>query len=153
MKKKRLCREQLDATLLQFAPLRHAHSPSKGWIRAIRDALGMSARQLAVRLGVAQQAVARIERDETAGSVTIKTMRRVAESLDCHFVCGFVPHSTLDGILREQAHRVASRRLGETAQSMMLENQSLSVQENKRVLSGMVDELVDTVPSDLWDES
>ena len=109
MNKKKLIREQLEASLRRLSPLRNVTPPPKGWIRAIRNALGMTAKQLASRLGVAQQAVARIERDELTGSVTIKTMRRVAEGLDCVFVCGFVPRSSLETSLRRQAQQLAAR--------------------------------------------
>ena len=67
MNKKKLIREQLDASLQRLSPLLDATAPPKGWIRAIRDALGMTAKQLANRLGIAQQAVARIEKEEPAG--------------------------------------------------------------------------------------
>ena len=151
MKKNRLVREQLDAALQHLGPLQRIGTPRKGWIRAIRDALGMSAKQLGGRLGVAQQAVARIERDELSGSVTIKTMQRIAEGLDCVFVCGFVPRSSLDTTLRKQAKQVAAKRLAQASQTMALENQALDARENRKVLSEMVDELVDDAPSTLWD--
>ena len=112
----------------------------------------MTARQLASRLGVAQQAVARIEKDELSGSVTIKTMRRIAESLDCVFVCGFVPRSNLETTLRKQAQKVAAKRLSKASQTMVLEDQGLSVGENEKVLSEMVEELLDKLPSNLWSE-
>jgi len=150
--KKKLVREQIEAALRRLSPLREINPPTKGWIRAIRNGLGMTARQLAGKLGVAQQAVARIERDELAGSVTIKTMRRVAECLDCVFVCGFVPRSSLESTIRTQAQRLASKRLSQASQTMTLENQALSTSENRRVLSEMVDELVDTMPANLWNE-
>ena len=153
MNKQRLVREQLETTLQRLAPLRSVSQPQKGWIRAIRDALGMTAKQLAGRLGVAQQAVARIEKDELAGAVTIKTMRRVAESLDCVFVCGFVPRSSLESTIRNQADRVAAKRLQLAAHTMTLEDQSLTKAENQKVLSEMVDELVATPPPNLWSES
>jgi predicted DNA-binding mobile mystery protein A len=153
MNRKRLIREQLDASLRRFAPLRDVTPPAKGWVRAIRDALGMTARQLAGRLGIAQQAVARIERDELSGSVTVKTMRRLAEGLDCVFVCGFVPRSSLDDTLRKQAALVAAKRLARASQTMRLEDQSLSATENDRMRSEMVDELVATSPSSLWSEA
>lgn len=152
MKKKKLIREQLDATLRRFKPLRATNPPLKGWVRAIRDSLGMSARQLAHRLGIAQQAVARIEKDELPGSVTIKTMRRVAECLDCEFVYGFVPLSSLDATLRQQARRVAAGRLAQANQTMALEDQALSPEENTTILDEMTDELVETLPSNLWDK-
>lgn len=152
MKKNKLVREQLETTLKRFNPLAEVQPPHKGWIRAVRDALGMTAKQLATRVGVTQQAVARIEKDELAGSVTIKTMQGLAAGLDCRFVYGFVPHSTLDASLRTQAQTVAAKRLAQADQTMALEAQALSKEENKRVLSEMIDELVDTMPSTLWDE-
>lgn len=152
MKKNKLIRDQLDASLGKFNPLRNTFPPNKGWVRAIRDALGMTARQLAERLGVAQQSVARIEKDETSGSVTIKTMRRVAEQLDCQFVYGFIPHSTLKNTISKQAQQVAEKQLARVNQTMSLENQSISANENKKVLTEMIAKLVDTTPSNLWDE-
>jgi len=148
----KLIREQLDASLDRFRALGGVSPPQKGWIRAIRDALGMTAKQLACRVGVAQQAIARIERDELAGRVSIKTLRRVAEGLDCVFVYGFVPRSSLEATIRRQAQELAARRLARASQTMALEDQALSNEENSRVLAEMVDEIVDTVPSDLWSE-
>jgi predicted DNA-binding mobile mystery protein A len=151
MNKKKLMREQLDASLKRFSPLLTVSAPPKGWIRAIRDALGMTAKQLAGRLDVAQQAVARIEKEEPAGSVTIKTMRRIAESLDCVFVYGFVPRTSLEETVARQAQKVAIQRLTQASQTMSLENQSLSRVENEQALSHLVDELIRTLPSTLWD--
>ena len=152
MNKKKLVREQLDTSLQKFRPLLEITTPSKGWIRAIRDALGMTARQLSERLGVTQQSVARIEKEEMAGAVTIKTMRRIADSLDCVFVYGFVPRTSLEDIIGYQAKKVAIRRLSKVSQTMSLENQALSREENEKVVSEMVDELVRTLPSDLWNK-
>ena len=153
MNKKKLIREQLDVSLRRFGPLLNVAAPPKGWIRAIRDALGMSARQLASRLGVAQQAVARIEKEEPAGSVTMKTMRRVAGCLDCVFVYGFVPRTSLEETVARQAAKVAAERIAQASQTMGLENQALSRRENEQALSDLVDELTRTLPSNLWDKS
>ncbi len=152
MNKKKLIREQLDASLKRFNPLLDVSAPPKGWIRAVRDALGMTARQLANRLGVAQQAVARIEKEELAGSVTIKTMRRIAECLDCVFVYGFVPRTSLEGTVAHQARQVAIQRLAQASQTMSLENQALSRTENEQALLNLVDELIRTLPSTLWNK-
>ena len=153
MNKKRLILEQLDASLRRLAPLCSVSVPPKGWIRAIRGALGMSARQLANRLGSSQQALARIEQNELAGAVTVKTLRRIAEQLDCIFVCGFIPRTSLESTIRQQAQRVAAKRLGQASQTMALEDQALGRQENQKVLSDMVEELSNTPPSNLWDET
>jgi predicted DNA-binding mobile mystery protein A len=150
--KQKLIREQLETTLKQFSTLSTVNSPPKGWIRAIRDALGMTAKQLARRMHITQQSVARIEKDEPTGAVTIKTMRRTAEALDCIFVYGFVPKTSLDATVRTKAKEVATKRLAQVSQTMALEAQSLSEKENKAVLSEMVEDLVNHPPSNLWDQ-
>jgi predicted DNA-binding mobile mystery protein A len=152
MKKGRLIREQLEIKLQVFKPLANTRPPQKGWIRAIRDALGMTAKQLASKMGISQQAVARIEKDESDGAVTIKTMQRIAEALDCNFVYGFAPRVSLNTTIRNQAHKVAGRRLAQVNQTMVLEAQSLNRDENKKVLNEMVDELIEKCPRNLWKE-
>ena len=69
MRKERtkLVREQLGAKLERLKPLRDTMPPHKGWIRAIRDALGMTGEQLAKRLGVSKKRISRIEHDEVVG--------------------------------------------------------------------------------------
>ena len=80
---KKLILEQLNTTLKRFSAIKSVNPPRKGWIRAIRDALGISTRQLGDRLGVSKSRITRIEQDEVGGSVTLKTMRRMADAFDC----------------------------------------------------------------------
>lgn len=149
---KKLAREQLDYSLTNLEPLRSLSVPPKGWIRAIRDVVGMSGRQLAARIGVSKQRVAEIERDERGGSVTLKTLRRVAESLDSVFVYGFIPHTSLERFVRERAREIAQERLARVSHTMNLESQGLTDRENDETLDELVDELVNTLPSFLWDQ-
>lgn len=152
MKNQKLILEQLDATLRHFHSLKQLSPPKKGWIRAIRDALGMTAKQLARRLQVAQQSVTRIENNELAGAVTIKTMRRVAEALDCVFVYGFVPRSSLEATLLNQADQVVTQRLARASQTMALEDQALSLKEKHKMHSQLRSDLAYKYSSNLWDE-
>ena len=149
--KSRLIREQLERSLEKFRPLREAPVPAPGWIRAIRNALGMSGRQLAGRLGLSKQRAAFIEKQELDGSATLKTMRRVAEQLDCVFVYGFVPATSLESTVRRQAERYAARQVSRAHHTMQIEAQSLSERENKAVLQNMVDEFLEKQPKNLWD--
>ncbi len=151
-KNKKLIRQQLETTLQKFRPLLDIQMPPKGWIRAVRDALGMNGRQLANRLNVTRQRAAQIEKDELGGSATLKTMRRVAESLDCVFVYTLVPRQSLEHTLHEQARRVAKKRLTRVSHTMMLENQELSNSEQVQALNDIVNELIETQPSTLWDK-
>ncbi|MHC4882123.1 MAG: mobile mystery protein A [Planctomycetota bacterium] len=151
-KYKKLTTEQLDAVLSEFEPLKTLAIPPKGWVRAVRDALGMSARQLAKRLGVRQQRIVRIEQDEKQGKVTLNTLQNVAEAMDCVFVYGLVPRETLQRTIEEQAKRVALKRMSRSNQMMRLEKQELTDAPKRHALNEMVEELMNTRPRNLWDE-
>ena len=151
-RKAKLIREQLQKTLRQFEPLKGSSPPVKGWIRAIREALGMNGRQLADRLGEHRSRTKQIEQQELTGSLTMRTMRKTAEALDCVFVYGFVPRVSLEETIRNRARQVAAKRLAQASQTMGLEDQALSQEENEKVLADMVDELVAMPPANLWNE-
>jgi predicted DNA-binding mobile mystery protein A len=152
IKHKKMTLKQLDAVLRVFNSLNTQPIPQKGWVRAIRDALGMSARQLAKRMGVKQQRIVRIEQDEKQGRVTVNTLRNVAEAMECEFVYGFVPRQSLEQTVRNQARRVAVKRMQRSNQLMRLEAQELSDAEKEQVLNELVEEIVDTMSRSLWDE-
>jgi predicted DNA-binding mobile mystery protein A len=151
-KNKKLVREQLQMTLAKFKQLLNISIPSKGWIRAVRNALGMSGRQLAERMGVTKQRTSFIEMQEIDGTVTFKTMRKAAEALDCVFVYSLVTRTSLEQTIRNRAKQVATKRLARASHTMGLENQALGEKENKEILSNMIEEIMDELPSSLWDE-
>lgn len=148
----RLIREQLEVTLRRLGPLKEVTPPVSGWIRAIRDALNMNGRQLADRLGEHRSRSNQLEQQEQTGSLTLKAMRKTAEALDCVFVYAIVPRISLEETMRNRAMEVAVKRLVRATQTMQLENQALNSDENKEVLSRMVDEMMDSPPANLWDE-
>lgn len=150
-KHKQIARRQLDATLSLFTPIKKAGVPAKGWIRAVREALGMTGRQLARRLQVSQPRVHRLEHDEPSGAVTLKSMRQVAEALDCTFVYALVPNSSLEETVRAQARQVAGERLQRVSHTMLLEAQALSAEEQYASLGAAIEELVREMPRELWD--
>ncbi len=150
-KQKKIIREQLDDTLSRFSSIASVNRPMKGWIRAIRDALGMNMRQFAYRLGVSKSRIPRIEQDEITGSLTLKTMNRVADTLDCVFVYGFVPRTSLDDTVKKQASIVAERRMNRLMHTMNLEAQGLSSKNAKKAFNNMVVEIIDS-PSVLWEK-
>jgi predicted DNA-binding mobile mystery protein A len=151
-KQKKLAREQLDETMKSFESLKTMSAPRKGWIRAIRDTLGMTGVQLAKRLKVNQQRVARIEQDEVLGKVTLNTMQNAAEAMDCVFVYGVVARDGLEQIVRRQAVPVAKKRMARSNQMMRLERQELSEADKAKAMQTIIDEIVETMPKSLWDE-
>jgi predicted DNA-binding mobile mystery protein A len=152
IKYKRLAREQLDKTLKRFEALKATAVPAKGWIRAIRDTLGMSGKQLAKRMGVNQQRIARMERDERPGKITVKTLQAAAEAMDCIFVYGLVPRDTLEQTIQNQAKRLAKIQAARGNQLMRLENQELGETEKEMAFKELVEEIVRTMPKSLWEE-
>jgi predicted DNA-binding mobile mystery protein A len=152
IKYKRLAREQLDKTLKRFEALKVTAVPAKGWIRAIRDTLGMSGKQLAKRMGVNQQRIARMERDERPGKITVKTLQAAAEAMDCIFVYGLVPRGTLEQTIQNQAKRLAKKQAARGNQLMRLENQELGETEKEKAFKELVEEIVRTMPKSLWEE-
>ena len=99
-----------------------------------------------------QARISRIEQDEKNGAVTIKTLRNVAEALDCAFVYGFVPNDSLEKTVTSQALSLAKKRLAQSNQMMRLEEQELSDREKDKVLKELINEIVNTMPKSIWDE-
>lgn len=152
-KYKLIARQQLDNTLSDYAALKQNSPPVKGWIRAIREALGMSGKQLANRLKVSQPRIPRLEQDELSGVVSLKTMRQAAEAMDCVFIYAIVPRTTLEETVRTQARKVAESRTQRVSHSMLLEAQSLPDKEQRASLGAAVDELVREMPKELWEST
>lgn len=146
-----LARKQLERRL---APIRTAtlEAPPKGWVKAIRESLGMTARQLAARMGVAPSRIPRIEHDEVTGATTLKTLRHAAAAMNCAFVYAFVPIEPLDRILRDRAMQKAREEISRLDHTMRLENQALLKSDLDAEERRMVDRIVAGSLRGLWDE-
>ncbi|HVA09561.1 MAG TPA: mobile mystery protein A [Acidimicrobiales bacterium] len=143
-----MARRALDKRTSPFSDAGMAPPPSGGWIRAIREALGMSATQFAARLGVARQTAQEHEQKEIDGSIGLSTLRRAAEALDCQLVYAFVPKTSLDEAVRAQARKVAMAELARVDQTMLLEGQRVEGSQAEERLAERVEELVSS--RQLW---
>ena len=124
--------------------------PQKGWIRAIRDALGLTTQQYASRLGVSQPRVVALEKGEIEDSLTLASLRRAAEGLNCELVYAFVPREPLTETLRRRAGAIADEQLDRIAHTMRLENQAIAEEEIAREREAWVDRLLRGNLADLW---
>ncbi len=147
-----LAYQQLSSFLRSIEKFKAVSVPSKGWIRAIRNSLGMSRRQLANRLDLSVSRIQRLEQDEVSGAVTLKTMRRTAQAMDCVFVYGVIPATSLDEILQKQALKKAKQYLQGVSHTMALEAQSLDDQANQEMLDVLAEQLINESIRKLWDE-
>ena len=133
----------------RWGPCVRQSQPVRGWIKAIREALGMTAEQLAKRLGVKQPSVVAIEQSEAKGTIELATLRRVAEALDCTLVYALVPNKPLEQTVRERARLFARRRREPIEHSMALEDQKVQRKETE----ALIDEILrETNPRRFWDE-
>lgn len=151
MKKARLAaqsRSHLDERFKALGPVRRYNAPVRGWIKAIREALGMTAEQLAKRLGVKQPSVVAMEQSEAKGSIELATLRRVAEALDCTLVYALVPNKPLEAVVRDRARAFARRRREHVEHSMLLEDQKVTAKDAEARLDEIVRE---TNPRLFWD--
>jgi predicted DNA-binding mobile mystery protein A len=149
-KHRRTMRDQLDKTFAQLTNLKTLQAPVKGWLRSIREALGMSGKQLGERLEVSQPRVVQLEKDELSGALTLKTMRQAAEAMDCVFVYAVVPRTSLEETMHRQARKVAIKRLSRTSHTMLLEDQMVSNDEQKKMFEDKVEDLIRNIPNDFW---
>ena len=141
---------QLDSALRATRELGSRPVPRGGWIRTIREALGMSLRQLAARAGLSKTATASIERNEEKGVARLESLRRLAEAMDCELVYAIVPRSSLEEVIATQARQAAEQMVGRVADSMELEAQGTSRPEREQLISEVVERLRAN-PSELWD--
>ena len=123
--------------------------PTAGWVRAVRDALGLSTRQLGARLGVAAMSVSDLEESERAGTAQLATLRRAAAAMNCDLVYAFVPRTSLDDTVRRQALQVARRELGRIDTTMRLEDQAVPEEELEARIAEFAEGLLDDRA--LWD--
>jgi predicted DNA-binding mobile mystery protein A len=142
----------LDKRFAALRPLTRSSRPPKGWLRAVRDALGMTTAQYARRLGVSQPRIIELEQSEASGSVTLNTLQRAAEALGCRLVYVLAPERPLADTVRERAETVATRQLADIEHTMRLEDQAVAnKQVSKDLRRQRIEELLRR-PARLWDE-
>lgn len=143
----------IDRALAKLRP--GVSIPKEGWITTMRKSLNMSADQLAKRLGVTRAQVYQTEKAEQRGGVTLKKMDQVAKAMGVQFVWAIVPYSnynSVDDMIRERAVSKALEILKRTSAQMAMEDQSLSLEQQDFELGRLVDDIVDDLPKDFWED-
>lgn len=125
--------------------------PGEGWIATARKALGMSAAQLARRLGVTRARVSQAEQAELSGGVTLKTMHAAAQAMGCRFVYAIVPvNGRVEDVIVAQARKKAQALVEKANVHMALELQSLPEEKNRAEVERITNDLVRTMPANFW---
>jgi predicted DNA-binding mobile mystery protein A len=143
--------DQLSARLKDLDRPELREPPAKGWIRSLRESLSMSAGQLAKRVGAAQPNITKWEQRELDGTITLKSLRRIAAALQCNLVYALVPQKPIDQILADRAQQIAATALQQVNRTMQLEDQATSAAQRTRQAQKLVRCLLEETPQRLWD--
>lgn len=147
---KDLKQRQLDAGLARWRSAELPARPPSGWIKAIREALGMPAAYLAKRLGLVPSTVLRLETSEADDTITLGSLRRVAEALDCELQYALVPKQTIAQTMEARANKVARERMAGVAHSMALEAQATSAEAADTQVQEIAESLLKGSRRELW---
>ena len=138
---KQLRRGQLERALKPFVATANSPRPKRGWIRAVREATGVTVREMAKRLRKSPPNVLYLENSEAEYRLSLGNLRDAADALGCRLVYALVPKS---GSIQELAEQPARKKAAESVRavehSMALEDQAVGgvrekiEEETKRIL-------------------
>ena len=152
MRNDKLQFQQLNEKMDQLTGLQHVIVPPIGWIRAIRNGIGMSMEQLGRKLSITKQGVMDIEKREMEGAITIKAMQEIAKAMDTKFVYGFVPNAgSLEQMIETRALEIAKTIVQRTSTTMKLEDQVNSKERIEKAIKERAKEIINKTPKILWD--
>ncbi|MCU7958785.1 MAG: mobile mystery protein A [gamma proteobacterium symbiont of Bathyaustriella thionipta] len=130
----------------------YAAPSSEGWLKTVRKALGMSGSQLAKRLGVTKGRISQVESAELSGSTTLKSMQNMAQAMNCRFVYAVIPEKEIESVIRDRALLKAKEQIKAASTQMALEAQALSDEQLAFEVDRLASEIIEKMPSDLWNE-
>jgi predicted DNA-binding mobile mystery protein A len=101
--------------------------PVKGWLRTVRSALNLTQGFVAEKLHIKRQALAQLEDAEVRGAITLGSLERAANAMDCDLVYFIVPRESSAPTFSELARRYDPhfRHLRASEHSMSLEGQAV----------------------------
>ncbi len=126
--------------------------PPNGWIKEIRQLLGVPERVLGRVLKIDQSTIARLEKSEAAETISMKRLSEIANAMNCELRYVLVPRIPLQQFIREQALKSARKTLKSVDRSMSLEDQKTSSKELEQQIQDLADELVAKGDSSIWED-
>jgi len=149
---KNLMRKQIDEKLKPLSAVGTSPPPKSGWLKAIREALIMTAEQAGTRVNTRRQVWLKVEEGEVKGTVSLNTLRKYAAALNCRLVYAIVPQEeSLEAILRKRAREVAAQIMVRTQHTMALEEQEVSDAERERQIAVMTEQLMRNLSPRIWE--
>lgn len=152
MRNNKLQVQQLNEKMVQLAGMQQVIVPPIGWIKAIRNGIGMSMEQLGKKLSITKQGVMDMEKREKEGAITIKSMQEIGKAINMQFVYGFVPNNgSLNQMIENRALEMATKIVERTSTTMKLEDQVNSKERIEKAIKERAAEIINKTPKILWD--
>jgi predicted DNA-binding mobile mystery protein A len=139
----------VDTTARNFSKLQ---TPPEGWLRTVRNALGMSGAQLAEKMGVTRARIAQAEHAELSGSIMLKTMEAMAKAMGCRFIYAVIPEGRVEDIIMAQARKKATALVATASKHMALEDQSLPDEQIAQRVERLTHEIARDMPPKFWSD-
>jgi predicted DNA-binding mobile mystery protein A len=142
--------EQVQASIEPFADLTKRRPPPRGWLKLIRESLGLTQRQQAERLSISAPSLHKSEQAEADERITLGQLRKLAEGLNCELVYALVPRQPLTEVVSQRARAIAIQEVDGVAHTMSLEDQRPASARLKKQVEQRTDELLRGKWSALW---
>jgi predicted DNA-binding mobile mystery protein A len=110
----------------------------------------MSASALARRLGMSHAGVRKLESAEANDAITLASLRKLAEALDCELHYALVPRTSLAQQLLARAEVVVAERMRPILHTMALEDQAVQDSVKKLQFESSVKDLIEGSRRELW---
>jgi predicted DNA-binding mobile mystery protein A len=150
--KEQLLIKQLDQKLQSFSESRKVLVPKRGWINTIRTTLNMTMAQLGARLHITRQGVKNIEQSEANGTITLNSLKDVANAMDLKLVYALVPkNGTINDLIQTKAEKLAQKIVLRTNQNMKLEDQGIGDEKLDKITKELADDIKREMRKSLWD--
>lgn len=141
-------RAELGAESRSFPRMKSEQMPRRGWIRAIRDALGVSQSALGARAGISRATVQQMERAEGRRRITLASLDRLAQAMGCQVAFAIVPRGgSLEDVRKRQAFARAEELL---AQRLAAAERMPHPREIERRRNRLANKLLRGSPRKLW---
>ncbi|HAR62347.1 MAG: hypothetical protein DKM50_05685 [Candidatus Margulisiibacteriota bacterium] len=117
-------------------------------IKSIREAFGMTQKQLAKRIKSTQIIVSRLESNET--NPTIETLTKVADALNCELIISFIPKIEIDAVVDKLADDTAEKLVNQSVANAAMELQKPNKKIIKHSKEDLKNDLINNRRSSLW---
>jgi transcriptional regulator with XRE-family HTH domain len=129
---RRMLLRKLDKEMRHYRLAARAENPTNELLRTVRKVLRVPMKEMAEKMGIVESALFQMEEREGTGSITLRSLNRMAGAMDCKVVYGVVPLNgkTLEELAEERLWKDVLGKDSETASQQVSKSASRQVSES-----------------------